>query len=697
MPITTQAAHDISRLYIATFNRVPDTGGLFYWLDRNSNGLTMLDMAGLFMNSEEAKATYPDTLSDLDFIDRIYQNALGRQADLSGKVTWKAQLEQGMARSTFIDTIIKSAMANGSNDGKILENKAEYGMRSALDGIDVAVASAKLPMITTELASVDAASIFGKTYVLTTGVDGLVGSAGNDTYSGTALTAQTTDSINGGVGTDTLMLNGTTVLPSLTSVENVIFENVSGSVNASTKTGVTTVSFNGNASDMEVLLSATQSVGVTNTTGTGIFSLLYAKTAALATIILDKAGSSSSKTVIDLVDGTVVKAFKLTTQNNDSYVTLDKSGSSPVTSLTITGDKMLTLDMSSPNLIAMKTVDASASTGGVALTLANIVDVIYSVKGGLGNDTFDFADKLTATDVIDGGARIDTIKVYGSATSTTDASLKNIEVFTLTAATTLNLAGQTENFTVNGSSGNDNITTGTGLDTIYGGAGDDTIYSGNAGLKDKIDGGDGNDTIITQGDLTLVGDSYIVNVENITMGVVGTLNLSDQTEAFTIRGSSGADAITCSSGGDTIMFATAASNGIDAITFSVTDGGAISDILDLTANSAFIGTTTSSVVVVPDDTSATVAASGDNILILTGNYFSSTTTLSAIPAALFTNCNNGNVVIVYSSNATADARMAVATIDAAGAITSVTDIATLVGLNITEASTGFSNSNFILD
>src|SRR5207244_429753 len=48
-------------------------------------------------------------------------------------------------------------------------------------------------------------------------------------------------------------------------------------------------------------------------------------------------------------------------------------------------------------------------------------------------------------------------------------------------------------------------------------------------------------------------DAQIANIENITLTATGTtLNLSNQTEAFNITGSSGIDTITGGSGNDTI-------------------------------------------------------------------------------------------------------------------------------------------------
>jgi Ca2+-binding RTX toxin-like protein len=65
----------------------------------------------------------------------------------------------------------------------------------------------------------------------------------------------------------------------------------------------------------------------------------------------------------------------------------------------------------------------------------------------------------------------------------------------LTAAVTLNLANQTEAFTITGSSGADTITGGSGADSISAGGGNDTMTGGSGNTIDTLNGGTGNDTM----------------------------------------------------------------------------------------------------------------------------------------------------------------------------------------------------------
>src|SRR5205823_6148888 len=148
--------------------------------------------------------------------------------------------------------------------------------------------------------------------------------------------------------------------------------------------------------------------------------------------------------------------------------------------------------------------------------------------------------------------------------STSDGQIVNIENVTLTAAVTLNRSNQTEGFTITGSSGADSITAGSGNDTIVGAA-NDTLLAG----------GGGTDTLNVGANFTSTSDGQIVYIENVTLTAAVTLNLSNQTEGFTITGSSGADSITAGSGNDTI---------VGAANDTLLAGGSGTDTLNVGAN-----------------------------------------------------------------------------------------------------------------
>ena len=170
-------------------------------------------------------------------------------------------------------------------------------------------------------------------------------------------------------------------------------------------------------------------------------------------------------------------------------------------------------------------------------------------NGGGGDDTIVGAVNDT---LLDGGGGTDTLNVAANFTSTSNAQIANIENVVLTASgRTLNLSNQTEGFTITGLSGTNTITGGSGADSITGGTGADTIVG--AQNDTLLDGAGGTDTLNVGASFTSTSDAQIANIENITLTTAGlTLDLSNQTEAFNITGSTGVDTITGGSGSDTI-------------------------------------------------------------------------------------------------------------------------------------------------
>ncbi|TPM43015.1 type I secretion C-terminal target domain-containing protein, partial [Mesorhizobium sp. B2-3-2] len=251
---------------------------------------------------------------------------------------------------------------------------------------------------------------------------------------------------------------------------------------------------------------------------------------------------------------------------NDSGAT-DISGVSNASSLTVGNPSNTisiddgnnadggTFDYTATNGVSSDTASVQVSNinggGNVTGTLANEILVgndsanTFNGAGGVdiilaggGNDTI-IADQNDY--VIDGGSGTDTLQVNGNFTSVSDAQIANVENVTLTAAAVLNLSSQTEGFVITGSSGADSITGGAGNDTIIG-AQNDTLLAGGSGTDTLQIGASFNDN----------NDGQITGIENITLTAASTLDLSSQTEAFKIIGSSSADTITGGSANDII-------------------------------------------------------------------------------------------------------------------------------------------------
>ena len=87
----------IGRLYTAAFGRVPDEGGLQYWVNVVNDPLVSYkDVSQNFVNSTEFSAiASPNSSSDV-FATALYQNVLGRAPDSSGLDYWTNQLNSGL-------------------------------------------------------------------------------------------------------------------------------------------------------------------------------------------------------------------------------------------------------------------------------------------------------------------------------------------------------------------------------------------------------------------------------------------------------------------------------------------------------------------------------------------------------------------------------------------------------------------------
>ncbi|MEC3860463.1 DUF4214 domain-containing protein [Mesobacterium sp. TK19101] len=104
---TTEAK--VFRLYQATLDRAPDSGGFYSWVDGIDDGRVTLQQAtAAFVNSPEFVNTY-GTLDNGSFVDLLYMNVLGREADPGGRDGWVSSLEGGTARGNVVLGFSESA------------------------------------------------------------------------------------------------------------------------------------------------------------------------------------------------------------------------------------------------------------------------------------------------------------------------------------------------------------------------------------------------------------------------------------------------------------------------------------------------------------------------------------------------------------------------------------------------------------
>ncbi|WP_198586005.1 DUF4214 domain-containing protein [Pararhizobium haloflavum] len=98
------------RLYEAVLGRMPDQQGLTFWVDRLDGGEGLVNVADALLNSDEFTANFGDNdmLSDDAFVDVMYQNVLGRDADASGEAYWTGVLDDGTSRAKVLASFSES-------------------------------------------------------------------------------------------------------------------------------------------------------------------------------------------------------------------------------------------------------------------------------------------------------------------------------------------------------------------------------------------------------------------------------------------------------------------------------------------------------------------------------------------------------------------------------------------------------------
>ncbi len=91
----SSAAAQVVRLYQAGLGREADQGGLNYWIASIEAGAPLANLANGFIGSAEFAARYGSATTTDDYVELLYDNALGRPSDALGKATWINMIDGG--------------------------------------------------------------------------------------------------------------------------------------------------------------------------------------------------------------------------------------------------------------------------------------------------------------------------------------------------------------------------------------------------------------------------------------------------------------------------------------------------------------------------------------------------------------------------------------------------------------------------
>lgn len=130
--LSTEDLETVIELYIAYFNRAPDTVGLGFWGSAFANGMSLDEIAALFVDQDETRETYPDAISNGEFAEAVYNNVLGRAPDQLGFDFWTDQLDSGnVRRDQFILEVLRGVAPSGP-DRDYLDAKVDVGAYFAI-------------------------------------------------------------------------------------------------------------------------------------------------------------------------------------------------------------------------------------------------------------------------------------------------------------------------------------------------------------------------------------------------------------------------------------------------------------------------------------------------------------------------------------------------------------------------------------
>ena len=127
-------ATDVNELYQALLGRDADADGAAAWAGQLANGSQSLaDIAAAIATSQEAIAA---DQSNGDFVRDLYENVLGREAEEEGLNAWVGQLFNGASRADVAAAIVGSAEAQTKSDSDFIEGlyQSALGRASDADG-----------------------------------------------------------------------------------------------------------------------------------------------------------------------------------------------------------------------------------------------------------------------------------------------------------------------------------------------------------------------------------------------------------------------------------------------------------------------------------------------------------------------------------------------------------------------------------
>ncbi|MFC7555955.1 DUF4214 domain-containing protein [Pseudoroseomonas wenyumeiae] len=110
----------VLRLYQVALGRQPDPVGLNAWTGALAAGRSIEDIGQSFLTSAEFHTLYGG-LDNGGFVDQVYRNGLGREADAGGHAMWVSQLAAGRSQAWVLSGFSESAESRGRTAGLLAQ------------------------------------------------------------------------------------------------------------------------------------------------------------------------------------------------------------------------------------------------------------------------------------------------------------------------------------------------------------------------------------------------------------------------------------------------------------------------------------------------------------------------------------------------------------------------------------------------
>lgn len=589
MALTTTQRDGLIKLYVGVFDFAPNVQALnFYAGVMNDQQKSLSEMANILLTDDQGGSnTFPAFLTSQEFVTKVFVNMYGWDATaittnpvyVEGVTYWTNYLQNNLNgdRGQLITVTMGELQANGptSTDATTVEAAAtlvnkltvakHYVLDKAGNSTDLNVLRAVVNVdgtdasVTAAIAAIDNGTITsaaGQTFTLTTGIDNVTGTSGNDTILGsdasgaTALVLGGLDVIDGGAGTDTLkMADAATAAGGNFSFNGATIKNVesievtsNGSFDVAANTGLSLKGYTGltsatlkaagtdnslvlaaDTTDVNLTVAGAATAGVTGgkavsvTAGTGLVTVAGD---ALTTVSIK--GGASTSSVTNTVAGAGVAGTTLTDVTFDGVatgtaaasgnaianVTIKNQAVALATAVTNATSTALTVNVDNAGYTTAGAAVAGVSVAaGAAATTINLNAVSKSnvaVSGAAattlnitGAGALTLSAPITTATKIDGSAATGalTLGVLNAATVTAKTGSGN-DSLTLSA---------TAKATVDTGAGNDSVTLASAVaagSTITLGAGNDkllvstgSVAASTATAVTTVDAGDGTDTV----------------------------------------------------------------------------------------------------------------------------------------------------------------------------------------------------------